>query len=191
MSQDGYTLAETLAALLIIGLAIGGLTEGMRVIGLMQTAAARTAHETQGLRQAQQALGGLLDAQGPFRSDERDRFVGDVASFDFDCGTNVRCGARLVRKDGAERLLVTRRDGDKASAPLLRVSDARFSYGDGETAAPDWPPEPGRRHVLKSVTILGRSTSGEVPVATARLWVEQAPGCQFDPIAQDCREASR
>ena len=39
MSQDGYTLAEAMAALVMIGLAIGGLGQAAYLIGRLNTAA--------------------------------------------------------------------------------------------------------------------------------------------------------
>jgi len=70
MNDHGYTLAEMLAALLIIGLAMAGLTQAVRVLGLLQSSATRAAGEQRALRRVEVDFVGLLDGHGPFRSDE-------------------------------------------------------------------------------------------------------------------------
>ena len=50
MNDDGYTLAEMLAALVTIALATGGLIEGTRVIGMWQGQAARAVGDGRSLR---------------------------------------------------------------------------------------------------------------------------------------------
>jgi hypothetical protein len=190
MSQAGYTLAETLAALLIIGLAFGGLTEGMRVIGMVQSGAARTTSDATRRWAAQDALIRLLDQKGPFRSDDAKRFVGDRSGFSFDCGQSQPCGARIATSGGETRLTVADAGGETSVVSLAPVSSARFAYDDKKALAETWPPAPGERRLLRSVILVGQSPFGEVPLVTARLWREQEVGCQFDPIAQDCRSAA-
>lgn len=56
MNDDGYTLAEALAAMLILGLAMGGLVEGARVIGRLQTPIVASRADDQALRRAEAGL---------------------------------------------------------------------------------------------------------------------------------------
>ena len=56
MNDDGYTLAEALAAMLILGLTMGGLVEGARVIGRMQTPIVASRADDQSLRRAEASL---------------------------------------------------------------------------------------------------------------------------------------
>lgn len=190
MSQAGYTLAETLAALLIIGLAFAGLTEGVRVIGLFQTATARTTKDVAALWTSQNALDQLLRRQGPFRSDDPKRLVGDKTGFSFDCGAKSPCGARLMANGHEPLLRVVDSGGEVAVTSLPNVDSASFAYSDSGQVNANWPPSPGERRLLKSIFLVGHSALGDVPLATARLWREQEVDCHFDPIAQDCRTAA-
>jgi type II secretory pathway pseudopilin PulG len=64
VSEAGYTLVETLAALMMIGLAIGGLIEASHVLGRMQAGAGRSLAETARLRGAGEAMRRLFEGQG-------------------------------------------------------------------------------------------------------------------------------
>jgi hypothetical protein len=186
MNEAGYTLAETLAALLIIGLAFGGLSEGIRVIGLFQAATAATTENAASLWRLQDGLNRLLYRQGPFRSDEPQRFAGDATGFSFDCGRPKPCGAQITGDAAETRLTLTDSTGAH-DIGLARAPAAAFLYSDGKTLSVGWPPPQDERRMLKSVLLVGRSSEGEAPIAGVRLWREQEDGCQFDPIAQDCR----
>ena len=191
MSEGGYTLAETLAALLIIGLAFGGLTEGVQVIGLVQSATARTTADISSRWAAQDAMNQLLNRRGPFRSDDPKTFIGGATRFSFDCGESRACGAGITTAGGVTRLVVDDTAGDATAIPLPQVSSASFSYGDAINLNENWPPAPGERRLLKSVFLMGQSPTGAVPLVATRIWREHEAGCRFDPIAEDCRAVAR
>lgn len=182
MSDHGYTLAEMLAALLIIGLAMAGLTQAVRVLSLFQSAAARATGEQRLLRRAEVDLARLLDGQGPFRSTE-DMLVGDGRGFDFDCGRAARCSARLVSAANKTRLLIT---GATEEQVALK-EDVHFTYATEKATFAAWPPA-GELRTLRAVNLVGARAE---PILSARLWVQQSGDCAFDAIAQDCREAVR
>jgi type II secretory pathway component PulJ len=92
MREDGYTLAEALAALLMISLAVGGLLEGMDVIGKTQARAGASVEEGRSLRAASENLASLVHRAGAVSSDDA-AFAGDARRLDFDCPTGVRCAA--------------------------------------------------------------------------------------------------
>jgi prepilin-type N-terminal cleavage/methylation domain-containing protein len=182
MNDQGYTLAEMLAALLIIGLAMAGLTQAVRVLGLFQSSAARAAGEQRTLRRAEVDLARLMDGQGPFRSTEA-TLTGDGSRFDFDCGRPKRCAALLEPAKGVSRLSISGPFEDRVAVK----AGARFTYATDKAALSAWPPA-GERETLRSVNLVG--PDGE-PIASTRLWVQQSGDCAFDAIAQDCREAAR
>jgi hypothetical protein len=187
MNRDGYTLAEALVAMLILGLAVGGLVAGSRAVASLQARAGRAAGETRELRAADRALAELLGERGPFRSDDPAGFTGEGARFSFDCGGPQRCGAALEDEGEGAFLAVAGPDGRASRLRLPRgARSARFVYGGdrGELAA--WPPA-GPRQVLRTVTLIAGDRDNGSPVATARLWLDQEPDCEYDAITLDCR----
>jgi hypothetical protein len=193
MSQDGYTLAETLAALMIIGLAIGGLTEGMRTLGLIQASAGHAMADGRALRGAHEALGRLLDGQGPFTTGDPRGFSGAAQRFSFDCAASQSCAAALSPTPTGEMLSVTGPSGAADSVILRGVSSARFSFEGSASVGPVWPPATPdgtvQSQTLRAVTVIGAGPAGEAPITRARIWAEQPSTCAFDIIGQICRTA--
>jgi prepilin-type N-terminal cleavage/methylation domain-containing protein len=180
VNQDGYTLTEMLAALLMIGLAVGGLAQAMRLLGSAQGAASHRLHQTQSLRAAESGLAAMLSVGGPYRSSNQD-FAGDSGSMSFACGGIKPCAASLVEAKGGVELYLKQEDTGRVFA--LPADHARFMY-EGETAADHWPPE-GPRQVLRAIHVV---SAGNEPVFTSRIWAEQPVECAFDSISRDCRE---
>lgn len=186
MSEDGYTLAETLAALVMIGLAVGGLTAGVRVIARGQAMTAKHIARGRDLEAVQATLASLLVGQGPFESVDQHGLQGRADQFSFDCAAARSCGASLSSEPEGERLTIRGRDGLSALR-LTGVRAARFTYAGQRQISANWPPggtEPDR---LASVIVLADLGRGETPLANVRLWREQPPDCAFDPISQTCR----
>ena len=184
MNQDGYTLAETLAALLMIGLAIGGLAAGVRVIGLDQTAAARHVTDGRSLYGAERALSRLFEGQGPFLSSDAAGLRADDRHFSFSCAAASPCSASLGDDGRGESLSVTGPHG----ADVVRLpgaTSARFAYVGSRTLGAAWPPQTQDPETLQSVVILAGAS--QAPIVTARLWRQQPVSCAFDPISQNCR----
>jgi prepilin-type N-terminal cleavage/methylation domain-containing protein len=191
MNKDGYTLVEMLAALIMISLAIGGLLQGMRVIGRIQDSAGRSVMATREQRTAQEGLDRLVASQGPFFSDDLQGFTGSLTQFSFDCGRNVTCGARLTPQNGLTRLDIVRDGVTRFSATLPRGGPAGFTYVGERTTGSAWPPLTTRSERLNKVMLTLQRLDGLVPVASVRLWLEQKRTCQFDAIAQACRNVSQ
>jgi hypothetical protein len=190
VSRDGYTATEALAALAIIGLALGGLTSSLHVIGRSQTATAAVLTNAVSMRSAETGLTQLLALRGPFRSDEADNFQGDPDGFSFTCGVS-RCAAAIVGTD-------LRLNPENQPALLARLGQPRlrFAYLSDLGASPVWPPAqpppPAPQwEVLKAVLVTNGDDAQAAPVVVARLWADQSPGCEYDPIIQDCRRSAR
>ncbi|MDR3509243.1 MAG: type II secretion system protein [Caulobacteraceae bacterium] len=185
MNQDGYTLAETLAALVMIGLAMGGLTAGVRVIGLNQAATGRNLVQGQDLRVADQALSRLFQDQGPFLSSDSAGLRGATTELSFPCGASV-CGAKILA-DGAGSVLRFNGRASGQGLHLPRAQSARFAYVGTAGLSDRWPPRGAGQDTLRGVMVLADNGRGESPVADARLWRDQPVACAFDPISQVCR----
>jgi hypothetical protein len=183
----GYTATEALAALAIIGLAIGGLTEGMAVLGRAQSATASTLTHANAIRTTARTLDQLLAQGGPFRSDRADDFQGDASGFSFICGAQ-RCSARV---QGAQIVLI-RGDGATNILALPATAKLKFIYGGSQGVSDVWPPPVApppapQWQSLQSVALTDTKTGQAAPVAVSHLWVQQAANCDFDAITQDCR----
>jgi hypothetical protein len=190
MNEAGYTATEALAALAIIGLAMGGLTSGLMVVGRAQSAATTTLARADGIRTANHRLTQLFAEKGPFRSDRPNDFEGDSSAFSFDCGAR-RCGARIE----GQTLIVTGGDGVSAAVKLPVKATAGFIYGGSLGAGGVWPPVPLpppalQWQVLQYVAISDSTSGRGGPIAVSHLWSQQSPTCDFDTITQDCRPTS-
>jgi hypothetical protein len=191
MNNAGYTAAEALAALAILGLAIGGLTSGMEVIGRAQSATTSTLSHANAIRTARRSLGQLLARGGPFRSDRPEDFHGASDGFDFSCGA-VRCSAHI---DGAQ-ILIANADGTTSVVTLPANAKLQLVYSGSFGVSDVWPPPMApppapQWQALQSVTIADARTGQASPVAVVHLWAQQAANCDFDAIIQDCRSVTQ
>ena len=195
MNDAGYTLSEMLAALVMIGLAVGGLTQGVQVIGLIQSAGAHALAESRALRRSQAIIDSLLEGRGPFATDTGRRLVGTARGFQFDCDRATPCTAEVGPLGQGVQLVVE--ENDRIATVLLPtgIDTARFSYGGAWGRADTWPPtEVVGRVTLSWVALTGRRGSVElgadVPLVLSRLWTEQPRHCVFDAIALACRRTA-
>ena len=186
--EGGYTLAETLAALLIIGLSTTGLMAGVHSLGRLETHAAA---DTRGsglearLDRGLKAMLGDVGAGG-----ERD-FVGDAKGFSFACGS-ARCGMRLQSLNGEtevrfqtarqiSNVAVSGREGQRLELTYLTPTRTLPSFPD--PSPPSTGPEP-----LTGVQI---SFGDQGPLlAHARVWADEPRDCVFDAILRGCRSSS-
>jgi len=191
MSQDGYTLAEAMAALVMIGLAIGGLGQATYLIGRLNTAASAEVAVDRRLGGAQRALDGLLAQAGPFRRKDAEGFKGGAASFVFPCEQARLCGAELVAGRDQTLLVVQRGGRATASRPLGRLRAPRFAYRDGAGLHEVWPTGDVAREggvTLEAVVLVEGRRDAPRPLAVSQVWAQQAAACQFDSISGECRE---
>ena len=93
-AEAGYTLADMLAALVVVGLAIGGLGQGVHVISRQQAATPAAIDRSADGAAVRDALARFLSS-GP----DAAALTGRPRSLDLDCGPARRCGrARSGRR---------------------------------------------------------------------------------------------
>lgn len=186
MSQDGYTLAETLAALVIISLAIGGLVIGVDLLGRAQTKATADTRQTDHAIRLDSEFAHFLEQAGPFRSDDPHGLQGDEDRFSYGCGDEV-CSAEINRGDEKTLLVLTDRQGTVRSIDIGKGAFV-FEYQDEQGHQADWPPsDVSKPRSLRAIGILKPRLGEELPVAEARLFIEQPAVCAFDTISRSCR----
>lgn len=184
MSEQGYTLVETLTALAMMGMAMSGMAVGLHVLSRQQFAITDgLARETR-LRSAGLRIERMLAVKAPYRAQESDRLVGDAQGFRFDCGQPEPC---TVRASGEGLLQAEGGNLGSLKTAVPGVGTLSFSYQgrDGTTVA--WPPADQRRQPLRSISLIQAGPDGQTVVFVARLAAEQPAECQFDPVMQDCR----
>ncbi|WP_340643889.1 hypothetical protein [Phenylobacterium sp.] len=186
MSQDGYTLTETLAALVMIGLAIGGLSLGVHVLGRSQLAVSRQVAAATAARIAQVDLERMLASAGAFRARDAGGLVGKAEAFDFACGAASRCKAALRDTAKGFSLDIQTGQGDRHLA-LGPAAGARFVYRGTLADSPVWPPAGTTHEALRAVSIIEGDGATVRPILVARAWAEQPAACDFDVVMQDCR----
>lgn len=185
MSDDGYTLAEALAAIVMIGLAIGGLAEAAHVIGRLQersTASLQVGARGQAL---QQGLDRHLQAVEPVWSD-RGGVQASARSAVLPCGYGALCRLDLERSAEGERLSLRDARGRTRSVALGATRGARFEYVDDDGVHEVWPPAAMPRRTLRAIAVV----DGKRPLAVGRIWPAQPKPCVFDSVVGECRSAS-
>lgn len=185
MSDDGYTLAEALAALAILGLAIGGLGLVVSLIARQQLTALRLHDRLAETRAADRALYDLtvdVDLRG---------LTGDAGGLSFPCGA-ATCGATL-RPVGRRTWLILRVPSGASRRLRLGEPDVRFGYVGVGGAVDAWPqPAPvGQTAAMEPLrAIVLRTREDAIPLAVTRSWRREPRDCQFDAIAGACRIAT-
>jgi prepilin-type N-terminal cleavage/methylation domain-containing protein len=185
MTDDGYTLAEMLAALAILGMAVGGLGLVTSLIARQQLAAHRISIRLAEERAADRALGLWLADQDPASLSGDDRRLSAA------CGPAI-CTARL-EADRLRTVLILQGRSRAVRRLRLRQPRLRFSYSDGLGQVAVWPQpgkdEEGAKAAVPRTLVL--AAANDIPLAVARVWPREPRDCQFDAIAGACRGASR
>jgi type II secretory pathway pseudopilin PulG len=189
--QEGYTAAEALAALAILGLAMAGLTTSMQLITAGQAKARARLEQSMFERAVDQRLEALLARDAPFRSDQTSHLFGDRQSLDVDCGNGQRCSARIEDGD----LKIRSADGDEKSYRLPEGDDPHFVYIGSYSTSDIWPsaalPPPAPSwQTLGAVMIQSMSQDQQKPLVVAKVWRQQRADCEYDVVIQDCRGAA-
>jgi hypothetical protein len=187
MNDAGYTLTETLAAMSVIALSIGGLSLAMQPISGLELATGATVKRVQTARAAQAWIERRLGAHAPYRAHEPARLAGDASGFHFDCGAGAPCAVSLVSDDQGLRIRASEGSGQPVEFPLPTGDPARFVYRGAGEPTPVWPPADTGRQALRAVSLLQGDGETGLTLFTARIWVEQPAACGFDPVMQDCR----
>lgn len=187
MSEAGYTLTETLAAMAVISMAIGGYALGVQVISGEQGAVGATVRNAQATRAAQTWLERRFAERAPYRAADADRFSGSADSFHFDCGGPAPCDVEVKAGESGRSLTIFKGAGEPIVFRLPTAEPARFVYrGSGEGLS-TWPPASGAHEALASVSLLQGEGVHQRALFEARIRLEQPLDCRFDTITQDCR----
>lgn len=187
MSEDGYTLSDTLAALLIIGLAMGGAAAGLHVMARQQAATEAAVFEASGAQRARLALDQMLAGQGPFRTRDAGAFTGTPSGFSFLCPSHPPCAAAI---EGAPPNTVLAFSEGGVRLKTIRVSKAgglSFAYVGSQASGQTWPPAAPGAQTLRQIALLAAGPAGAIPIAHVDLWSEHPLDCAFDVVSQDCR----
>ncbi len=185
MSDDGYTLAEALAAIVMIGLAIGGLAQAAHVIGRLQERSAAGVQAQARNLALQQGLDRHLQTVEPVWSDRGGAQVSSRSAV-LPCGHGAMCRLDLERAADGERLTLRDARGRKRSLALGPTRRARFEYVDDDGVHEAWPPAVIPRRTLRAIAVV----DGERPLAVGRIWPVQPGPCVFDSVSGECRSAS-
>ena len=184
MNNHGYTLVETLVALAMIAMAIGGLTLGVGVIGRAQLKAATVIAQAEATRLAQVSLERVLQAQGAFRTQDGGRLTGSASEIAYVCGSTQPCHIVLKEEPDGLGLDITEPD-HKRHIDLRTRSKAKFVYQGAVHTSDAWPPGGTEREALRGIELVRLDDAR--PILVAKLWAEQPAKCDFDVVMQDCR----
>jgi hypothetical protein len=182
MSDGGYTLAEMLAALVMVSLAVSGLALATGTISRAE-ARSQAARATLGdLGRLHRAAAAMLGSAGPFIGGSPRDLQGDGRQASFPCNGGQACRLALEASGGrtAMRLHAGARDQKLA---LRGVASAELRYVsalDGRTQ-PAWPPA-DRPDRLAAVVLFSRGA----PLDVLRISREQPAACVFDVRLQGC-----
>lgn len=188
MSDAGYTVAEALAALVIVSLSVTGMVKGAQAIGTFQQRSSAEIHDATSAKAVDRQLGGLFQGQGPFLSTGTGGLRGTASQLEFPCGPATCAASLLNRPHGS--LLVIR--GLAQMSTTSRSTGLSFQYRTASASFDHWPVARSINgqpviEPLLAVSLVGPGS--DAAVATARIWKEQSAGCAYDSITKACRGA--
>jgi|GEM_PF-3266530 len=187
MSEQGYTLVETLAALLIIALAISGLTVALQVLARGQAGVVALTDHADALRRAEVTMDRLFDGRGPFRSSQSDAFIGADHLIQFDCAQAAPCTVELLQASNNQLSLRVKKGGSATSLRLGAAAPAHFRYEGTLASLKTWPPPSEPRQALRAISIVQDHADDHAVLLESHLWTQEAATCAFDVVLQDCR----
>jgi hypothetical protein len=187
MTNDGYTLAETLAALMILGLSIGAVMTGVRAIGRFERGAAEDHAQSSAMARLDRNLAGLLNHRGPFLSNGTGGLIGDRFGFRLPCAPSI-CSAQFESQSG--RPILNIHDG--SFALRTRAPEAiTFVYETAHRKFDHWPDAAASSDFSRAEPLVGvRLVAGadQRSIAWAPVRKDQQSDCAFDAISRSCRE---
>jgi hypothetical protein len=176
--DDGSTLAEMLAALVVISLAIGGLSEGVYVIARHQTAASSLLDHATRTLTVQSELDRLMQTVSA------SELEGDANGFALACAAARTCSAAVTPQgDG----LKFKNAFDEVTLDTPARGKLRFGYLTDDGIQGSWPPAIPFAQ-LRGVAIFDGSQLDGLPLAYAPIREQEAVKCEFDAISGDCRK---
>jgi len=183
MNNQGYTLVEMLVALVMVGLAAGGLSLAARHVAETERRV-RGQHDV-GLQldRLRNVVSPTLANSGPFSGDHAGatNLEGDPSQLRFRCEGGT-CGLGLSGPVRRQSVSVTDANGrrDFPFTGLGPLSWRYLSARDGRQA-PVWPPR-DRDDRLAAIELV----NGQWPILVLRTPVQQPGACVFDAASHDC-----
>jgi prepilin-type N-terminal cleavage/methylation domain-containing protein len=187
VNEAGYTLTEVLAAMAVIGLAAGGLSLGMQVLGAQQGNVGAIVLKMQDVRAAEAWLTRRLAEHAPFRAQAPETLSGGAEGFRFDCNAAAPCSAELKAPEGNTVLTLTGGDAVRRFRLPGDGQTARFVYTGGGHLHAAWPPTGGGGRSLASIALVQGEGHAASPILNVRIHADQPLDCAFDAVLGDCR----
>lgn len=159
-ADDGFTLTETLMALLVVSLALAGILTATSMVARSNANSARHLADDREIDGLVKKLRLLVPDNAP-----ANHVVGNVSSVAVDCGAS-RC--RFSLPDGRYSLAYV-------GQGLVHKSWPSATMADGNEAR------------LEALIL---QDEDKKTVGVVKLSVEQSISCQFDMISRTCREAT-
>lgn len=178
--DEGYTLAEMMAGLLVLGLAIGGLGQGVRVLARYQGATTAVVERTTSLETVRREMAGMIGS-----ASEAGKLTGTATGFQTPCAPQP-CAAVLGREAGEEALILTV-GGERISLPLPPGGAYRLAYLAADGRHETWPAAETPADRLRGVGLF--AGGDDLPAAYVAVREEQSMRCEYDVIGAACREA--
>jgi hypothetical protein len=184
MSDDaGYTLAEALTALMIVALAMTGLTQAVRLTTAQATTAARLHGRAADLAATQRLVNAFPQSEGPFDGVNQG-LVGDARHIAFACGRGT-CTMDLASV-GTGSTLSAAGKGLARTVPLDRHARPAFRYVAADGAISGRWPDADRQARLAAIMLI----DGDAVLAIRRFAVTVDLSCAAT-AARPCGSSQR
>jgi hypothetical protein len=184
MDDQGFSLADALGGLFIVGLSVAALTQAAMVMTRGERATADDLATTSAMTRLEMGLQSILPTGEPVRArGQAVALVGDASAFRSRCDAGA-CTLSLAEGGRARFARGTRTWTVRTPGP----GQTRLRYLDNAGALFDRWPAQGAVGRLSAIAIM--DSEGEAaPLALIRLWPEQEGRCAYDPVLGDCLPA--
>lgn len=185
-ADDGYTLAEALAALLILGMAMTGLFAGTRLLVQAQGRTSKVIADDRAMTSARGAFEASATNASAIKAVLAERFDGSVRAFQYPCARAAGCGVSLSDRGVDGVMTVIGPDGRETQWKLPHGRGAYLVYNSTSGGFRGWQAD-DNHGLLRSINVVRPAGDGDAPMISARLWIEQSQTCEFDTITRACR----
>jgi prepilin-type N-terminal cleavage/methylation domain-containing protein len=181
MREDGYTLAEMLAALAMVSVAVMGLGLTTRTMTGAQARIQQGDAALSDLAKLRRVAGPMLAASGPFGGEGGESLTGDASQAAFECDAGG-CAIALVEQRGGLAARVSSGAGARTLALRgLRKPELRYVSAETGALGDRWPPAEGNGRLAALVL-----WAGGAPVDVYEIGREQPADCVFDARRNGC-----
>jgi len=185
MGDDGYTLAESLAAMMVLSLTMAALWAGLAAFSSLQARVTQTSEGPKRERQARSAMNGLAAFIDPAGGAEAGSLVGEPRRLQVGCGRARPCEAEILRSRGHDDLRISD-DGGSREIALVKGGRYEFRYwGDQEEAV--WPPAKTSLRRLRAISLRRVEPNPGITAVIVKLWRDEPVDCVYDSVRQGCR----